>query len=302
MKHILSVCTMLALSMTAYGQQPSGDSHAVGAGTQVVVRLQIAEVSLTKLQHMGFDLARVAGDSDAKPNIDSASFNAQWSAITKDGTKAKLLLEALRKDKLAKILAEPTLVTMSGKTAVFNSGGELSVPKPQPDGSVTMERQNGTMVQLTPEVLGDRVRLVIHGRLSELDYGHMVRVGKEDVPGVRTREFGTRTELDSGQTLAISGLTQVRVEAIARGLPYISEIPYVGAVLRRVEEQRNDVALLILVRPEIVQSPTTASRPATAFSQGSVPVPRTSRPVGTPGYAPPATAYRYRATGEGIRR
>jgi pilus assembly protein CpaC len=292
MKPILSVCTMLAMSTMAYGQQPSVDSHAVGAGTQVVMRLQIAEVSLTKLQRLGFDLARIASDSDAKPNIDSASFNAQWSAITKDGTKAKLLLDALRKDNLAKILAEPTLVTMSGKTANFNSGGELSVPKPQPDGSVTMERQNGTMVQLTPEVLGDRVRLTIHGRLSELDYGNMMRVGKEDVPGVHTREFSTRTELESGQTLAISGLTQVRVEAIAHGLPYISEIPYAGAILRSVKEERNEVALLILVRPEIVQTLTTASRADAAGPQGGVPVPQTPRPIGDPQYAPHATVYR----------
>jgi pilus assembly protein CpaC len=287
MKQILSVCTLLALSMTAYGQQPGGDSHAVGAGTQVVVRLQIAEVSLTKLQRMGceparvirqsevsltklqrmgFNLTRVMCNRDAKPNIDSASFNAQWSALTKDGTKTKLILDALRKDNLAKILAEPTLMTMSGKTAVFNAGGELSVPKPQPDGSVTMEQQYGTVVSVTPEAQGDRVHLAIHGTLSELDYGNTVRVGKENLPGVHTREFVTRTELESGQTLAISGLTQVRVEAENRGVPYLSEVPYVGAVLRRIEETRNEVAMLILVRPEIVQSPTTASRPVTAGS------------------------------------
>ncbi len=138
---------------------------------------------------------------------------------------------------------------MSGQTAVFNSGSELSVPKPQPDGSLTMERQYGIMVKLTPEVLGDRVHLAIHGQLSELDYGHIVRVGRETVPDVQTREFDTRTELASGQTLAISGLTYVRVEAIARGVPYVSEIPYVGAAFRSVEEERNDMDLLILRGP-----------------------------------------------------
>ena len=76
--------------------------QAVGAGTQVVVHLQIAEVSLTKLQHLGFDLARVTGDGDAKANIDRTTFNAQWAAITKDGSKAQQLLEVLRKDNLAR--------------------------------------------------------------------------------------------------------------------------------------------------------------------------------------------------------
>jgi len=289
MKQILSICTLLAMSMTAFGQQPGGDSHVVAAGTQVVVRLQIAEVSLTKLQRMGceparvvresevsltklqrmgFDLTRVMCNRDAKPNIDSATFNAQWSALMKDGTKTKLILDALRKDNLAKILAEPTLVTISGKTAVFNSGGELSVPKPQPDGSVTMERQYGTVVNVTTEAQGNRVHLAIQGTLSELDYRNTVRVGKKNLPCVHKREFVTRTELKSGQTLAISGLTQIRVEAESRGVPYLSEVPYVGAVLRRTEETRNEIAMLILVRPEIVQSPTTVSQPATVGPQG----------------------------------
>jgi pilus assembly protein CpaC len=246
MKQIVSVCTLLALSMTAYGQQAGVDSHAVGAGTQVVVRLQIAEVSLTKLQHMGceparviresevsltelqrrgFNLTRVMCNRDAKPNIDSASFNAQWSALMKDGTKTGLILGALRKDNLAKILAEPTLMTMSGKTAVFTAGSELSVPKPQPDGSVTMERQYGTVVNVTPEAHGDRVQLAIQGTLSELDYGNTVRVGKENLPAVHTREFVTRTELESGQTLAISGPTQVRVEAEIGACPTLAKCP-----------------------------------------------------------------------------
>jgi pilus assembly protein CpaC len=280
MKHILSVCILLAMSMTAHGQPLGGDSHAVGAGTQVVVRLQIAEVSLTKLHRMGFDLARVVRESEVSlaklqragfdlprvlrnsdtKNIDSANFNAQWSALMKDGTKTKLILDALRKDDLAKILAEPTLVTTSGKTAVVNAGEELSVPKPKPDGSVTMERQYGAVVKVTPEVRGDRIRVAIDGSLSEVDYEHTVRVGEEDVPGVGTREFVTRTELKSGQTLAISGPTQTVVEVENRGLPYLSEVPYVGALFCSTVETQNEIAMLIVVQPEIVQSPTTVSQ------------------------------------------
>ena len=167
-KYVLLVCTMLAPSMTAYGQQPGDDPHVatpseqqpdptgqrlqrlrqttyaldpaaavrqpadrerqalvdrfdvwqaeverirqvVGDGTQVVVQLQIAEVSLTNLQHSGFDLARVTGDGDAKVNTDREAFNAQWAAITKDGIKAQRLLESLRKDNLAPDLQEQIL-------------------------------------------------------------------------------------------------------------------------------------------------------------------------------------------------
>lgn len=265
MKYVFAFCLLWMAPTVACGQEPGADR------TQVRVQLQIAEISLTRLQELGVDFSRVAGDSGAKPNLDRASFNAQWSAITRDGQKAQQLLQILQKDALAKILAEPTLLAMSGKTAVFTSGDELSVPKRQPDGSVAMEREHGIVVKVTPEVLGDRVDLSIHGVLSELDYAHTVRVGKENVPGVQTSEFDTRTELASGQTLALSGPTRVRIEALARGVPYISELPVVGALFRRVEEERNDIALLILVRPEIVLAPAETAASAGAGLHGETP-------------------------------
>jgi pilus assembly protein CpaC len=265
--------------------------QVVGAGKQVIIRLQIAEVSLTKLQHMGFNLAQGAGDGDGKPIVDETSFNAEWSAITRDGKKAQQLLQSLRKENLAKILAEPTLVTTSGNPAVFNSGVELSVPKPQPDGSVRMERQYGTVVRFTPEALGDQVRLAIRGSLSELDYGHTVRVGKENVPGVQKREFDTRAELESGQTLAISGPIELRREVVVRGIPFIKDLPYVGAMFRSVEETLNKIALLILVRPEIVLPPAKPIRSASNGLPAETPATQ-AVPLNGPGDSPPAAVCR----------
>lgn len=286
MKYVLSICGMLAFSLTAYGQQAGNrDQTAVrqtiAAGTQIDIQLRILEVSLTKLRRLGFDLTKLPCDSDPMPNPDQPNGNAQAFSVLNDGSKACLVLDALRHDNLAKVLAEPMLATRSGKTTVFNLGEKLAVPKRLPDGSMTIEQQHATVIKVTPEVSGDKVHLAFHGRFTELDHEHSMRVGKKTVPGVRLREFTTRAELKSGQTLTIRGLTQTRVETINRGVPYVSEIPYVGAVLRRVEEERNDVAMFVLVRPEIVPSPA-ATTAADMGSQG----------VSTPDTATPATARR----------
>jgi pilus assembly protein CpaC len=281
MKYVLPVCIILVFSITAYGQQAGADlraatpnqpqpaaeqiSQAMGDSTPVVVNLQICEVSLTKLRRLGLDPAKLFGDPNTKTKIDQTGGNTQQSqAIATfsgidDGSEAQRFLETLRKDKLVKVLADPTLMTLSGKTAVSNSGSKLPVPKWRPDGSMAIEYQYGTEVEITPEVLGDTIRLAIHGRVSELDSGNMIHVGQQTVPGVRVREFCTRTELKSGQTLAISGLKQIRMEAVAHGVPYISEVPYLGAMFRIVKEEPNEIEIFILVRPEIVQSPATAS-------------------------------------------
>jgi hypothetical protein len=72
----------------------------------------------------------------------------------------------------------------------------------------------------------------------------------------------------TGQTFAVTGLTQVRMETLARGLPYICEVPYLGAVFHHTEEQRNEVALLVLVRPEIVPPPAKPIPSNNAAPQG----------------------------------
>jgi Flp pilus assembly secretin CpaC len=239
--------------------------QATDDSTPVIVKLQIGEVSLTKMRRLGLDPAKLHGDPNTKIKIDQTGGNAQQSqaiatfSVIDDGSEAQRFLETLRKDNLVKVLAEPTLTTLSGKTAVSNSGGKLPVPKRRPDGSMAIEYQYGTEVEVTPEVLGDTIHLAIRGRVSELDSGHIVHVGQQTVLGVGVRGFCTRTELKSGQTLAISGLNRTRVEAVSRGVPYVSEVPYLGAMFRSVKEERNDIAIFILVHPEIVQSPATAS-------------------------------------------
>ncbi len=230
--------------------------QATGGRPQVVVHLKVLEMSLTKLRSFGYDLTKLQAKSAGSPDATKTDVAGGFSSVIDDGSGVALVIEALLKDHLAKVLAEPSLATLSGKKAVFNSGGKILLPQPRKDGTSPLEwQQYGTQVELTPEVVGDRVvRLSMHCQLSELDYGHTVRVGKEAYPGLRVREFATNTELRDGQTLVFSGLNQVRVEATNHGLPYVGDVPYVGAVFRNVKEERNEMAMLILVRTEIVRS------------------------------------------------
>jgi Flp pilus assembly secretin CpaC len=264
--------------------------QATNSGAQVMVHIQIFEVSISKLRRLGFDSTKLSGDSATKSNIEAAA-NAQSFSVIDDGAPVQQLLETLRKDNLAKVLAEPTLVTLSGRTAVFHAGSELSIPKPQPDGSTAIEHRYGTEVELTPEALGDKVHLAFHGRLSEQDYAHTVQVGKETIPGVRVSECCTRAELKSSQTLVIRGPTQMHTETEASGPPYISSIPYVGAAFRSVKETHNELATFILVRPEIVQTPPVSAYP-NAGAQGDPSAPRAVQSGYSPGAAYPTITRR----------
>jgi hypothetical protein len=257
--------------------------QAIGAGTQVLVHVQVVEVPTAKLRALGFDFQRICGSGRSDfpfppPANDQTPGSARVSSFISGSTVAQGLVDALREDKLLKVLAEPTLVTLSGRTAVFETG-VVPVPKPQPDGSATIEHQSATMVQLTPEVLGNRVRLAVHGRVTEPDPAHSVRVGNQSVPGAQSLGFDMpRTEMNSGETVVLGGL--------------ISRV--------RTGETSNETATYVLVRAEIVPPLATASRAAVLDVQGRVPTATGVGPAVVPSSVPAATARR--SPDDGVRR
>ena len=154
-----------------------------------------------------------------------------------------------------KIMSEPTLVTRSGRAASFSAGGEIPVPEPQSLGTISIAwKIYGTQIDFVPRVLGNgKISLEIKPKVSELDSSQSYTISGTSVPGIKTREVDTGVEMEAGQTLAIAGLVQTYIKAQSLGLPLIGDVPYLGAAFRSVNETRNEVELLILVTPELVE-------------------------------------------------
>ncbi len=235
---------------------------------QVLLHVRVMEVSRTKLRALGFDFAKVTGSNYVVSGVSglissfgggtiASSGQETFSFGVVDGSNAFFgVLEAMRQDQLMKILAEPTLVTVSGRPAFFQVGGEFPILVPQSLGTVSIEyKKFGTQVDFVPIVLGNgRIRLEVRPRVSEIDNTRSVTLDSTTVPGLRTREIDTGVEMNAGQTLAIAGLVQTRVESENKGLPWVSEVPYLGALFRRVQNENNEIELLILVTPELVEA------------------------------------------------
>jgi len=248
----------------------------LGGVHEVLLHVKVMEVSRTKLRALGFDWTQISGQNIVRSSVSglisgatgaNAMAGTSASAVTSgaetfffsviDGSDAFFgVLEALRQDNLMKVLAEPTLVTVSGRPAFFQVGGEFPIIVPQSLGTVSIEyKKYGTQVDFVPIVLGNgKIRLEVRPRVSEIDSARTVVINSTTVPGLRVREVDTGVEMKAGQTLAIAGLVETRVEAQRRGLPWISDVPYIGVPFRRVVERTNDVELLILVTPELVSA------------------------------------------------
>ena len=88
--------------------------------------------------------------------------------------------------------------------------------------------------------------------VSALDAASGVSFGGITVPGLKTRSVDTAVEMEAGQTFALAGLLQTQIETTQTSIPWLGDLPWVGAAFRRQEDQINEVELVILVTPEFV--------------------------------------------------
>ncbi len=276
---------------------------SVGGVQQVLLHVKVMEVSRTKLRAMGFDWANfgrtdyfiqsVSGligelNRAAGSALPGGNTTFEFALVGRDNAFFGFL-EALQDNNLAKVLAEPKLVTVSGRPASFNSGGEFPILVPQSLGTIGVEyKQFGTRVDFVPIVLGNgAIRLEVRPQVSELDNANGVSLNGNRIPGLRTRWADTAVEMRAGQTLALAGLIQTRIESQKRGWPVLMDIPWAGAAFRRVEEAQNEIELVVTVRPELVAAmdphevpaclpgeQTTSPNDAELYGRGYLEVPR----------------------------
>ena len=241
----------------------------VGGVQQILLHCKVAEVSRTKSplvrfrlcqyqrqQFHRFEHQRIAGGQlgGRWPRRPAGAGDTVRFGVVNGNNAFFGFLEALRKEDILKILSDPTLVAVSGRPAFFNSGGEFPILVPQSLGTVSIEyKKFGTQIDFVPIVLGNgNIRLEVRPRISEIDPTRSITINGTTVPGLRVRETDTGVEMRPGQTLAIAGLVQTRLEAEKAEIPWLGEMPWVGAAFRRTSQTEEEIELLILVTPEVV--------------------------------------------------
>ncbi len=225
------------------------DLMTVPGEHQVMLKVRIAELSRTALRELGVDF------SVAKNNFFLASALGSGGNITAmlDGGDVELMIRAFSSNGYSKILAEPNLMTLSGRPATFIAGGQFAVPTVVGVGgasAVSTQFQGfGAQLAFTPTVIDkDRIRLQVTPTFSELNQGNSVN----GVPGLNTRSASTVVDMREGQWLAIAGLLQDEQRGSKSRVPFLGDIPIVEAIFSRKSINRAETELIVLVSPELV--------------------------------------------------
>ena len=239
----------------------------VGGAQTVLLHVKVVEVSRTKLRRLGIDWAYLNSNdfivqsassvlnpiATAAGTLTGAGDTVRVGVVGRNGTQFGAFVNALRQNNLAKLLAEPTLITVSGRAASFNSGGQIPVPVTSGIGGGTSVeyREFGTTIDFIPIVLGNgMIKLEVRPEITEVDQS--LRDPITLTPGFRSRRVDTAVEMRAGQTMALAGLLQTRVDSENTGLPWLADLPWFGVPFRRVQETVNEVELVIMVTPELV--------------------------------------------------
>ncbi|MEH3085897.1 MAG: type II and III secretion system protein family protein [Xylophilus ampelinus] len=164
-------------------------------------------------------------------------------------------LAILEGNGLARVLAEPTLVALSGQSASFLAGGEIPVPVPQGLGTVSIQyKPFGVGLTLTPTVLSeDRIALKVAPEASDLDFTNALSINGATVPALTTRRVDTMVELGDGESFVIGGLVSRSTASNVDKVPLLGDLPILGAFFKRQTYQQNEKELVIVVTPRLVQ-------------------------------------------------
>ena len=167
-------------------------------------------------------------------------------------------ITALREERLAKLLAEPRLVTLSGRPATFLSGGQQAVPEVTASGVGggtvgTRFEPFGTQLTFLPIVLGNgKIYLEVEPVISQLNANNGFIIGGVAVPGRDEQRVRTAIMMEPGQTFAIGGLIQNEVGGNTTKTPILGDLPFIGPFCSTVAYTETEREVVVLVTPYLV--------------------------------------------------
>ncbi len=247
---------------------------AVNGNQNIAIKVDIYEVSRSKLRQLGVDWGfrsggfdTVSSISDIIQSLDPRAFTSGQDAqnlslgILGNGREFRAFIRALERNNVAKLLDQPVLVAQNGRPAEFLSGGEIPILVASGLGTTTIEfRPFGTKLDMVPIVHGNgELTLEVRAEVSEVAPDLAASNG---TPGFRTRRVNTGVKMRAGHTLALAGDYKESSSGQNQGVPKIKHSGIFGPLFRQVEVEENETELVFLITPQFVSDVEPGQMPA----------------------------------------
>ncbi|CAH0540336.1 type II and III secretion system protein family protein [Vibrio marisflavi] len=212
----------------------------VAVTKQVNVKLSIAEVTQTFLKEIGVEYGTDTAGVFVNPINDFRASNI----LT--------VINAVDDDSIGQILAEPNLSVISGESASFLVGGEIPVVTTVDDGTNVIYKDYGIQLELMAKVeRDDKITLSMIPSVSSID--QVYSNDNYNLPSLKTRRARTTVQLGDGQSFVLGGLLSTEdIESLTK-LPFIGDIPILGALFRNSATNRKKTELVIVATVNLVK-------------------------------------------------
>ena len=239
----------------------------IAAPQQVMLEVKIAEVSKSLVDKLGAaaGYTKISGGWTYGLLSNLLTGSAGVLSDVKNNATKQFAIDGENRDGLVKILAEPTVMAISGQEASFLAGGKIFIPVAQNGvggaSTITLEeKEYGVAVKFTPTVLGNgRINLRVAPEVSELNReGIGVSVNGSSsataiLPAFTTRRATTTVQLQDGQSFAIGGLIRNNVTSNIKRFPLLGEVPILGTLFRSSDFQNDRTELVFIVTPRLAK-------------------------------------------------
>jgi pilus assembly protein CpaC len=289
--------------------------------SQISLEVRFADVNRVAISQLGVNILRnfgsnmpmsVSTQQFAPPQLGSLTATQTTGATTTTSTSGQntfqlsdilnififrpdinlaATIKALQENNLLQILAEPNLMTESGKEASFLAGGQFPYPVLQSvtggaSGAITIQfKEFGIRLDFTPTINPDgTIHLKVAPEVSSLDFANALTIQGFLIPALATNRVTSEMNLGDGQSFAVAGLLDNRVTEQFQKIPGIGDIPVLGKLFQSRTLNKSKTELLVVVTPHIVQP----------LAPGQVP----SGPVFPKPFLPPATPAAQKPAGD----
>jgi type II secretion system protein D len=254
---------------------------------QVMIDVLLAEITLTDIGEWGLT---VNGDVGKLPL--NMSFGYDANTVTNPTTLAnfsigakdlELVMAAMQSQGRIQILSNPSITVANNEDARIQVGQQIRVPDSlatfdtgAQTSSVTAE-EIGTILEVRPSINPDGfVRLQIKPELSRLEDKELKISSTFSSPIITKRTATTTVTVKDGETIVIGGLIEEYLVKQDQKIPFLGDIPLLGALFRSSKESVERTEVLIVLTPHVIVSPSDRKfrdRSKKAIDQMALPKP-----------------------------
>lgn len=215
---------------------------------QVNVKISIVELNRSYSDALGIEWGQA---------MDVGSF--VLNKLKFDATQLTSVINALGNESVARVLAEPNLSVLSGETADFLVGGEIPVLTSSSNGSSVSYKEVGIKMLVAAKVENSqKVRLTLSQEVSNVDSNNISKTNELLLPAIKSRKSRTTIELADGESFVLAGLLSESEKEVLKKIPYIGDIPVLGAFFRSTSSQRERTELVVVATVNLVRPISSA--------------------------------------------